>query len=394
MMCRSAHYGQGKKMQDDSWKNIGDDIIRRLSCGDLHDEVQTLSFKGKLMTKQGWRMLAQVLPKLTTCFVLDLRYCGISNVKPLIEMMPNLVRVCKCFDMGYNSLSTESIASLVEAMTKHFAYIRPTWLAIGDDASKATNQYFRDPLPCNPHCSRGCVHKQQSVVHVVKNLSDSRRRANKVPNTVVLKVESMHKFEKFVSDEATATPPYEQSTNSDDSVSSTSARDLSRDIDLAFRSYIQVQHSAVRCEMLELWSSLGDYIKAPLSVATRVTQKQARESYEVFRDTFGNGLTSLLVGENMYILATIENHLTFIDMSRSVQDGRLINSLGCNIDGATPLQNFGYIVEAEAHKAQPYELNTEGGEILRISLHMTDHLLSGWVVCDDSWFPLHKCKVI
>ena len=76
-----------------SWAGIGEDIARRLRCGDLCDEVQTLSFKGKLMTRQGWRMLEHVLPKLSTCFVLELRYCGISNVTPLIEMMPKLIRM-------------------------------------------------------------------------------------------------------------------------------------------------------------------------------------------------------------------------------------------------------------------------------------------------------------
>ena len=38
MACRSAHYGEGKKLRDDSWKGIGEDIMRRIICGDLHDE--------------------------------------------------------------------------------------------------------------------------------------------------------------------------------------------------------------------------------------------------------------------------------------------------------------------------------------------------------------------
>ena len=176
MACRSAHYGQGKKLRDGSWKGIGDDIMRRIHCGDLCDEVQTLSFKGKLMMKQGWQMLEQVLPKLTKCFVLDLRDCGISNVTPLIEMMPKLIRVCKCFDLGGNNLSSDSVSSLVKAMEKQFLNIRPTWLAIGDDACVASHKYLHDPLLCNPHCKKGCAHAQHSILHVVKSLSDFRQK--------------------------------------------------------------------------------------------------------------------------------------------------------------------------------------------------------------------------
>ena len=148
-----------------------------------------------------------------------------------------------------------------------------------------------------------------------------------------------------------------------------------------------------KIEMLQMWSSLGDYSVAPLSVAARVAQDQARASLNTFRDSFGACLTSFLIDENMYILAAVESRLTFIDLSTSVQMGALVNSQGSRADDATPLQNFEYVVEADAHEPGQYELNTLGGEELRISLQMTDYLLSGWVVCEGLWFPMRKCKV-
>lgn len=363
--------------------------MRRLNCGDLRDEVQTLSFKGRLVTRQGWRMLEQVLPMLTTCFVLDLRGCGISNVTPLIEMMPKLVRVCKCFDLGGNNLSPKSVSLLVEAMDKQFLHIRPTWLAIGEDACDTACQYLHDPLACNPHYKKGCVHARHSVVHVVKKLSDFRQKET-VTESFDMKLENKDEWPKLVSEQETATPP-DEATDSDDSVVPKPPEAM--DIGAGFRSYVKAQHTAVKLDMLQLWSSLGGYIVAPLSVAARVAQNQAHASFEILRNSFGEGLTSLLIGENMYILAAAAGRLTFIDLSESVQTGGLVDCHGRDADDATPLQNFQYIVEAEAHEAEQHELQTLGGERLSISLQVTDYLLSGWVVCDGLWFPMHKCKV-
>ena len=49
---------------------------------------------------------------------------------------------------------------------------------------------------------------------------------------------------------------------------------------------------------------------------------------------------------------------------------------------AIPLQYFPYVAKADGHKAELHELQTSGGEKLRISLQVADYLLSGWVVCD------------
>ena len=396
MTCRSAHYGLGKKLRDDSWKGIGDDIMRRLTCGDLHDEVQTLSFKGKLMTRQGWRMLEHVLPKLTACFVLELSCCGISNVTPLIAMMPKLSRMCKCFDLGGNNLSSESVSLIIEAMKKQFCDIRPTWLAIGDDACDAACKYLHDPLKCNPHYKKGCLHAQHSVVHVVRKLSGFRRKETvtkkrdmKVGGCQISADDSKEEWPKLISEkESTATPP-DEVIDSDDSFVPSDAMDIAK----AFKLYIKAQHTAVKLDMLQLWSSLGPYIVAPLSVAARFSHDHARASLKILTDSFAEGLTSFLIGENMYILATAEGRLTFVDLSTSVQMGALVDSQGRYAEDVTPLQNFQYVVEADAHEAGQYELNTLGGESLSISLQLTDYLLSGWVVCDGLWFPMRKCKM-
>jgi len=387
MACRNAYYGPGKKLRCESWKGIGDDIVKRLNRGDLSDELQTLSFEGRKLTTQGWRMLEQVLPKLRKCFVLDLRSCGISNVRPLIEMMPKLVRICKCFDLGDNSLSAESVSLLVEAMDKRFHSIRPTWLAIGDDARDAACQYLHDPLSCSPHWSRGCAHVQHSVVHVVQKLSDFQRMKT-VTKSFDVKVESSEKISRIMSERGTFTPRGEV-IDSGDMV----GRFEFMDARAAFRSYVTAQHSAVKLDMLELWSSLGGYMVAPLSIAARVAQKQARNSFNILCDSFGDSLTSFLIGENMYILAATEGRLTLIDLSESVQMGGLVDFHGRDADEATPLQNFQYVVEAEPHEAEAHELQTQGGEKLDISLQVTGDLLKGRVVCDGLWFPMHKCKV-
>jgi len=387
MACRSAYYGPGKKLRYESWKGIGDDIVHRLESGDLSDEVQTLSFKGRPLTKPGWQMLDRVLPKLNKCFVLDLRSCGISNVWPLVEMMPKLIRICKCFDLGGNALSSESVSLLVEAMDKQFHHIRPTWLAIGDDARDAACQYLHDPLACSPHCKTGCVHVQRSVVHVVKKLSDFRLKETVTANSDV-KEEDSEEWSKVMSKQETATPP-DEAIDSDDIVYQPESTDI-RD---TFRSYVKAQHSAVKLDMLHLWSSLGGYNIAPLSVVARAAQNQARASFDILRNSFGDGLTSLLVSENMYILAAVGGRLTLIDLSQSVQVGNIVDFHGRDAGEATPLQNFQYVVEAEAHEADRYELQTMGGERLCISFQVTDDLLSGWVVCDGLWFPMHKCKV-
>lgn len=375
---------------------IGEDIARRLQCGDLRDEVQTLSFKGKIMTRQGWRMLEHVLPKLTTCFVLELSYCGISNVTPLVEMMPKLIRMCKCFDLSGNNLSSDSVSLLVEAMEKQFLHLRPTWLAIGDDACDAACQYLRDPWKCNPHCKKGCVHAQHSVVHVVKKLSDFRRghlmteKSDVKFNYLQISATTSEKeWPKLSSDQETRiTPPDETIDNADDVLPSESI-----DIGFAFRSYVKAQHSAVKLDLLPLWSSLGEYVVAPLSVAARAAQNQARASLKILSDSCAERLTSFLIGENMYILAASDGRLTFIDFSTSVQIGKIVDSHGCDAEGATPLQNFRYVIEAEAHVGGQHELHALGGERLSISLQETDYLLKGWVVCDGLWFPMTKCKV-
>lgn len=391
MACRSAHYGQGKKLRDESWKSIGDDILRRLNCGDLRDEVQTLSFKGRPMRGQGWRMLEQVLPKLTTCYVLDLSGCSISDVTPLIEMMPKLIRMCKCFDLGGNNLSSKSVALLVEAMRKYFLHVRPTWLVIGDDACASTRQYLHDPLACNPYYKRGCMHAQHSVVHVVKKLPDFRHRKTFVTESVDVRLVSKAEWPKLVPEQETTTPS-DEATDSDDTIVTKPPESM--DICAAFRLYVKAQHFATKLDMLHLWSSLGGCIAAPLSFAAQVAQNRAYASFETVRSSFGDGLTSILIGENMYILAAIGGRLTFINLSESVQVGGLVDFYGRDACDAVPVQNFQYTVEADAHEAEQHELHTVGSERLSISLQVTDYLLSGWVVCDGLWFPMRKCKII
>ena len=57
----SAFYGQGKALRDQSWQNIGKDIERRLACGDLDFNLHFLSFSGRPLTAEGWRVVEAVL---------------------------------------------------------------------------------------------------------------------------------------------------------------------------------------------------------------------------------------------------------------------------------------------------------------------------------------------
>ena len=340
------------------------------------------------MTRSGWRMLEQLLPKLTTCFVLDLRNCGISSVSPLVDMLPKLTRMCKCFDLGGNNLSATSVALLKEAMTKHFAYIRPTWLALGDNV--CATAYLHDPLQCNPHYGKGCLHTQRSVVHVVSNLLTCRQKHPSRKKNVDGKVESKE-CPKQVSEQGTSTPLNDLSIDNQDSVTPVS---MDLNVGVGLRNYVEAQHSVVNIETLQSWAPFGAIIAAPLVAAARIARSQANSALGILQGALGKSLTTIIVNQGMYILAnTLERRLTFINVTNSVQTGRLIDFNGCDANDATPLQDFAYMVEADAHEAGHCELNTMGGERLRINFQ-ADYLLNGWVITGSSRFPIRKCKII
>ena len=308
---------------------------------------------------------------------------------PLVEMMPKLTRMCKCFDLGGNHLSSTSVELLKEAMTKQFADVRPTWLAIGDDA--CGNTHLHDPLQCNPHCRTGCFHTQRYVVHVVTSLASVRQRHTPVKQNVDMKIECSKEWPKLLSEETT-TPPEESSTDSEDVPT---PLQMGLDVGATFRKYVQAQHSAVKLELLQSWAPFGDFIIAPLMAAARIARSQADSALEILHGSLGERLTTVIVDNSLYILAeTPERRLTFIDVPASVHTDRLTDFNGCDATDAILLQDFTYIVEAEAHEAGQYELSTVSGQRLRTSLQITDYLLSGWVISDSLWFPIHKCKTI
>jgi len=380
MVSRNAHYGIGKNLRDESWDGIGKDIMRRLDVVDLHKELQTLSFRGRRMTKQGWTMLENVLPKLTTCFVLDLRACGITDVTPLVRMLPKLIRVCKCFDLGGNHLSAVSVKNLSNAMSKSFVGVRPTWLAIGEDA--CSDAVLSDPFQCNPHCKRGCVHARFSVVHVVRTLFDFRQQQYQQRESVIENIDTnindTMQWPSLCSSgqESTATPPADES---DESIEAPVQESGTSDIDAAFESFIEAQHAAFQMQILEIWSTLVDgVIVAPLALAARVTRKKATTSSDILHNSFAQAFTSIILNENMYIVAVQDGHLTLINLSVSIHKGKIIDYRLYDASNAVPLKNFRYIVEAEPHDGTgEYELRTSGGEILNVRLEATDYILSG-----------------
>ena len=120
--CSSAFYGQGKALRDQSWQSIGQDIERRLDCGDLDLNLRFLSFAGRPLTAEGWRVVSAVLPKLNSCWTLDLQQCSINDVTKLIRLVPQLVHTTRRIHLAGNRLTAKNVRKLVEAMTSAYAH--------------------------------------------------------------------------------------------------------------------------------------------------------------------------------------------------------------------------------------------------------------------------------
>lgn len=422
-IVRNAYYGKDKKLYDPSWVSIGDDILRRIRCGELSDELQTLSVADRRMTEEGWRMLELVLPKMTTCFYLDFSRCGISDVAPFLKLLPRLVRVCKCFNFSGNNLTKKSVESLVKAMTTNFMCVRPTWLAIGEDASVEALKFLHDPLLCDPHHKKGCLgHKDHSVVHVVKTMPKIRRRSLGARSCQHMKkvdafaTDTMppalnwnpEEWPMLVSDEASTTISFTNETGDalttdNDSFDASELQQAPSGLSIGRNlfAYVKQEHITRQIELASSWARFAKFDMSQLAAAAHLSRRQVHASLKNLHKLCGDNWTCFLIKERLYILGTDEERkLTLIDLTQSIQQGAIVDFQGTTRDEAIPIQNFNYLVEADVHVSVDgqHELCTIESEQLTICLDDAESLLEGWVAArtmdrtEYLWFPLHKCR--
>ena len=452
-LCRSAFYGKGKKLRDESWRAVGADINRRVDCGDLDAELRFLSFANRKLTADGWQVLEQTLSKITSCWTLDLQHCGINDVAKLTRLLPKLSYMCKRVDVSGNRLSAKSVSKLVDAMAKTFAHKRPVWLCIGDDAAADVPMFCSQ---CHPYHEKGCLCARQSAVHVVRkldkyNAADKARweeenlrplecyvicskdkrskmpaqlpkhdsaedwptlvpapQPDSAPHTASDSTRDNDKADgcsqETVDDEdsdRSCSPHLQDATVSPFSVfTAASEQALAVDIQDTFASYFRCERRAHEMEVMRSLAEIGKISPAPLEAAARFTRQRAAGALVELRANC-NSLTCVLVGERMLMLAAgADASLLFIDLTESVSRGTMVDVQGAPACRARPVYAFTFRVKALPFQeacVDQHQLRATGGETLEICLEHKNFLLSGWVAARVHseatflWFPIERC---
>ena len=376
--CTSAFYGKGKALRDESWQAIGADIDRRILCGDLAVNLHFLSFANRPITAEGWRVIADVLSKLKSCWTLDLQKCNINDMTKLVRLIPTLVNVTRRINLAGNHLTAKSVQKLVGIMTTSYAGVRPSWLCIGEDAESTANVHVKS-LPCHPYHERGCLCKAASVVHVTRNLPKFN-----VKDKMSWEEKHLAPLRPYLRTQSLTSTASATATNSP--VSSVDSPSLSTSpMDLPTPTATEVA------------STFADLVAALTPLPT------PREEVLLGFPRLGNPIC--VEGRQLMIAASANDRLLVVDLTTSLHRGSVVDVHGSPVFGSRPLYDSASRTKAlpfaEA-RADQHELFTEGGETLEINFDKPNlvYLLDGWVaarVVDTtvfSWFPVDRCMCV